>query len=240
MYTWGYIKEAIFAKLDLTEQEALEQNLINKIPFYANEALTQICSTIKPNYKFFDIDIYTTYEEAKKYISKKYNVDLDTITEKTEGIAEQAAYKEYSEVVTNKQIINSIITMPDDFISFGDDINTVDYTNVYGVDIIAEEVHDDRYTYHGYNQIVFKKSGTYHMSYNARWIIFTHTLKNNEVLQVPTDILDTIPSYVASQYYKLTDEIKASLYRNEFELLFARIDQANSRTTKSIIINGGW
>ena len=49
-YTWGYIKEATLMKLDMTEQEAEQFNLLRRFPFYANEALTYICSAIKPNY----------------------------------------------------------------------------------------------------------------------------------------------------------------------------------------------
>ena len=51
-YTWGYIKDAALAKLDLNEGEANTQNLLSRFPFYANEVMTQVCSSIKPKYTF--------------------------------------------------------------------------------------------------------------------------------------------------------------------------------------------
>jgi hypothetical protein len=56
MYTWGYIKENTLGKLNLEEKEANELGFLSKFPYYANEAMTQICS-IKPHEKFFVIVI---------------------------------------------------------------------------------------------------------------------------------------------------------------------------------------
>ena len=56
MYTWGYIKENILGKLNLDEREANELNLLSKFTYYANEAMTQICS-IKPRDAFYTIII---------------------------------------------------------------------------------------------------------------------------------------------------------------------------------------
>ena len=52
MYTWGYIKEATLAKMDLTVQQAIDMGLINKMPFYANEAVTQITAAVKPKRQY--------------------------------------------------------------------------------------------------------------------------------------------------------------------------------------------
>ena len=54
MYTWGYIKENILGKLNLDEREANELNLLSRFAYYANEAMTQICS-IKPRDTFYTI-----------------------------------------------------------------------------------------------------------------------------------------------------------------------------------------
>ena len=51
-YTWGYIKDVSLSKLDLDENEATVQNLLSRFPFYANEVITQVCSSIKPKYTF--------------------------------------------------------------------------------------------------------------------------------------------------------------------------------------------
>jgi hypothetical protein len=57
MYSWGYLKNAALAKLDLDQTEANELKLINRFVYYANEVITQICSAIKPKRKFYEITI---------------------------------------------------------------------------------------------------------------------------------------------------------------------------------------
>lgn len=197
MYTWGYIKDVSLAKLDLTEQEANVQNLLSRFPFYANEAMTQICSTVKPKHTFFEIDI----------TENDINVPL--------------------------QIGDN------DFISFDDDITTITYTDEFGR-TVTEEAHDDYFVYKGYNQAVFFKVGRYVIPISVRWITFRKDMDDNEMLNVPNDILDCIPSYIASQCYKIDDEVKSSIFRNEYEMSMARIDNTNYKSTKTIKIGGDW
>jgi hypothetical protein len=200
MYTWGYIKDVSLAKLDLEEAEATVQNLLSRFPFYANEAITQICSSIKPKYSFVNF----------------------VIDEKNVGVPQD---------------------MPKDFISFGDDVcyELKEKDIGYGdVALIKEELHDEDFEYYGYNKVIFKKTGNFNISYNARWITFDKSFKNETALDVPTDILDCIPSYIASQCYKIDDEYKASVFRNEYEIALARIDNTNYKNTKTIKIEGDW
>lgn len=199
-YTWGYIKDVSLSKLDLDENEATVQNLLSRFPFYANEVITQVCSSIKPKYTF------------ENFVIDKTNVGV-------------------------KQ------TMPDDFVSFGDDV-------CYMLEEVCERngetrlikvpIHDDDYEYLGYNQVVFKHPGNYFISYNARWYTFDKSLSDDELIDVPDDILDSIPSYIASQCYKIDDEYKASVFRNEYEIMLSRIDNSNFRNTKTIKIEGDW
>ena len=60
MYTWGYIKDVSLSKLDLDENEATVQNLLSRFPFYANEVITQVCSSVKPKYTFVNFVITTS------------------------------------------------------------------------------------------------------------------------------------------------------------------------------------
>lgn len=199
-YTWGYIKDVSLSKLDLDENEATVQNLLSRFPFYANEVITQVCSSIKPKYTF------------ENFVIDKTDVGV-------------------------KQ------TMPDDFVSFGDDV-------CYMLEEVRERngetrlikvpIHDDDYEYLGYNQVVFKHPGNYFISYNARWYTFDKSLSDDELINVPDDILDSIPSYIASQCYKIDDEYKASVFRNEYEIMLSRIDNSNFRNTKTIKIEGDW
>lgn len=206
MYKWGYLKQAALAKLDLDhdEVEADTQNLINRFGYYANEAMTQICSAVKPKYTF-------------------YEVRVENIDSTNEGVIK----------------VDDTVRMPEDFISFGDDVNTISYFDPYGI-FVLREAHDDDFVYIGNNHVIFKKPGKYRISYNARWIDNFDNLDDNAELDVPKDILDCIPSYIASQCYKVDDEYKASAFRNEYEIFLSRIDDTNYKNTKTFTIEGDW
>lgn len=196
MYTWGYIKDVSLAKLDLEEPEATVQNLLSRFPFYANEVITQVCSSIKPKYTFANF------------------------------------------VITGADV-GAIKTLPSDFVSFGDDVCYQLVNDCCGK-LVREELHDDDFEYVGYNQVVFKHEGNFFISYNARWFTFNKSLSDSTILDVPNDILDCIPSYIASQCYKIDDEYKASVFRNEYEIMLSRIDNTNFRNTKTLKIGGDW
>lgn len=198
MYTWGYLKNVALAKLDLTEEEAEIQDLISKFPYYANEVITQICSSIKP----------------------------------------KPAYAEF--VVTDGDVGKTFI-MPKDFVSFGDDVNERTYS-LYNMNV-SEECHDDDFRFLGYNKLIFKKPGKYLISYNARWFDFSEVdgiIDSDTELDVPNDILDCIPSYIASQCFKIDDQYKSQVFRNEYEMSLARIDNTTYKNTKTFKIEGDW
>ena len=199
-YTWGYIKDVSLAKLDLEEEEANVQNLLSRFPFYANEVITQVCSSIKPKYSFAEF----------------------VITKDKIGVPQQ---------------------MPKDFVSFGDDVcyelseKEVGHGDIV---LVKRELHDSDFEYYGNNKVIFKHEGNFHISYNARWFTFAKNIDNDLILDVPEDILECIPSYIASQCYKIDDEYKSSVYRNEYEMMLARIDNTNYKNTKTFEIDGGW
>lgn len=196
MYTWGYIKECALAKLDMDEDEALDAKLLRKFPYYANEVITQISSSIKPKQTFAEFTI--TSDE-----------------------------------------VGRIQKMPKDFISFGADRNTITYYDGY-YNSILRETNDDDYAYNGYNELIFWKQGVYRISYNARWFSFYPNMENSTVIDVPVDIAECIPSYIAHQCYKTVDEYKASVLRNEYEMFLARIDDTRYYNTSTLHIKGDW
>lgn len=195
-YTWGYIKDVALSKLDLSSKDANSQRLIGKFPFYANEVITQVCSTIKPKLSYATFDI-------------------------------------------TKDDLFKLKTMPEDFIAFADDINTLEYIDLNNENCIVEAT-DDYFVYKGYNQLQFFTEGKYTISYKARWFTFTKDLTDDTILNIPTDILECIPSYIAHQCYKTDDEVKSSIFRNEFEVFFSRIDDSHFEQSKSIHIRGDW
>lgn len=211
MYNWGYLKNAILAKLDLDgvidEDEKSNMNYENRFPYYANEAMTMICSSVMPKRTFFEIEIH----------NGKYD-ELGNLIEQPN--------------------VNKVITLPNDFISFGDDVNLIDENVGYGTKI-EREVSDDDFEYVGYNKIRCFSIGNYKISYNARWYNFK--LKDESTfIDVPADILEAVITYVASQCMKVDDEQKAAMLRNEFEMQLARIDDTNYKSNKTFKIGGDW
>lgn len=204
MYTWGDIKYIILAKINLTDpNEPDNETLINTFPYYANEAMTQICSAVKPKNTYIDVE------------------------------------------VTERYSVVDIMSLDPNFVRFGDDINyykSLTTSNPYDELLMNDyrEASDDEFVYYGYSSLLFKKTGKYKISYDTRWFTFDVELEDDVVLPIPADILDAIPSYVASQCLKVDDEIKASIYRNEFEMAVARIDNTTYKNSKTLKLGGDW
>ena len=236
MYTWGYIKEACLAKLDLEEEEATVQNLLSRFPFYANEVITQICSAIKPKHTFAEFNVFKK-EDRWRDLVKKYNLNYTSIVSKPNVVPDNEI--DFWSDWENSHFVFEAYDMPDDFVSFDDDVNTISYVDVYG-DKWLEECHDDQFSYIGYNQIQFFRDGLFKISYNARWYEFTKAITDDTRLNIPTDILDCIPSYVAHQCYKIDNEIKAQIFRNEYEMFLSRIDDTHFKQSKTFKIGGDW
>ena len=188
MYTWGYIKECVLAKLNMDEEAANQQNFLSQFPYYANEAMTQICSSVKPAERRFVVEI-------------------------------------------TEDNLGAEIVMPDDFVAFSDDV-VIHNDNV--------DVGDDVITYGGYNTIICHELGEYSVPYRARWFFFTKELSNATVIPAPADVCDAIPSYIVSQCYKIDDELKAAIYRNEYEMFLARIDDTSYKRQRTLHVGGGW
>lgn len=206
MYTWGYIKDVTLMKLDLDEDESNALNLMRRFKHYANEAITIICSTVKPKRTFAVID------------------------------------------VTNEMIGRPVAISDKDFISFGDDVNRITKTEYN--ETVTREATDEDFSYCGYNQIIPYVTGTFIISYNARWLTFLYEdydydgvddgQDDGTELDAPVDVLECLPSYIASQCMKVDDDYKASVLRNEFEMMVARIDDTHYKTNKTFTIGGDW
>lgn len=211
MYTWQYIKNAILYKLDIDETEAITLNYYNKFVVYANEAMTHICY-VKPKKTFYEFNAVNALptDESGNIISEPNVFEL-----------------------------NTLIKMPDDFISFGDDVNEIMWIDKYGKNQ-KSVLFDDAFSYVGTNHIRVYSEGTYNISYNARWIVFDQNTEDNVVINAPADVLDCIASYVASQCFKTDDENKSALYRNEFEMFLSRLDDTDFKNTKTLTIGGDW
>lgn len=184
---------------------------LSKLDLTEDEASTQ---NLISRFPFYANEVITQVCSA---IKPKYGFAMFEITKDNVGIPQ---------------------TMPSDFVSFGDDVSYQVVTTCNTAETI--ELHDDDVVYHGYNELIFKHEGIFYISYNARWFTFDKSLTDDAEINVPYDILDTIPSYIASQCYKIDDDYKAQVFRNEYEIMLARIDNSNYKNSKTIKISGGW
>ena len=189
----------------------LKDVALAKLDLTENEATVQ---NLLSRFPFYANEVITQVCSAikPKYTFAKFEIDFDKV-----GLAQ---------------------TMPDDFISFGDDVCYELVNN--GKFLEKHQIFDVDFEYYGYNQVIFKHPGDFYISYNARWYTFTKAIDDNEKIDIPNDILDCIPSYIVSQCYKIDDEYKAQVFRNEYELMLSRIDATNYKNTKSILIEGDW
>ena len=208
MYTYGYIKNAILTKLNLTEKEALEQNLLDTFIYNINECLSQIASTIKPDFCTKQV---TVYKDEKEKSIKAYLED--------------------------KSLVNTLYKMPDNFIAFsGVPRFQEEKCNCY---LPSKEVHDE-VVHIDRNQVMFLKPGIYQITYDGWWPTFNDGMQDSDELDIPEDVVICIPSYVASQVWKIDDERKANIFRNEFEIFFSRINNSDYRGVNTFGVIGGW
>ena len=61
MYTFGYLREATQAHIDLDEQETQAMHLQERYHIYANEAMQAICA-VKPKYTYFNCKVVDSYK----------------------------------------------------------------------------------------------------------------------------------------------------------------------------------
>ena len=239
MITWGYIKQATLAKMDLSVDAAVDQGLIEKMPFYANEALTEITSSIKAKRAYADFKvadrnevlncISQTYGQDAMYFVLDHSCELSTATE-----AQCNALKVYEQYV----YVGDTIKMPDDFVAWSDDTNWKVVKDCSGHDTL-EPLKDTEFAQRG-NKLIFMKPCICKIAYFAKWFFFTPTTQDDAELDIPDDILVCLPSYIASQLFKIDDEQKSSIYRNEYEMALARINENDYATNKGINNRGDW
>ena len=235
-YSWGYIKENSLSKLNLGEEEANQQGFLSRFPYYANEAMTQICSAIKPKGKTFTFEVLNK-DDAWYKLTHEFGVYCDCeicAEEISEEDDEYEVKKTFWERWNSLHFVDEPVVFPEDFISFSDDVAEFKAYSCF------EEASDDVLKYSDYNEVICKELGTYKIPYNARWFFFTKDLQNKDVIPAPADICDAIPSYIVSQCFKIDDEAKSSVYRNEFEMFLARIDDTDFKSQRTFKIGGNW
>lgn len=224
-YTYGYLKSSILSMMDMSEDEMNQNDLLNKIPFYLNRGMTEICSSIKPYNSH--ISIYVNSKNINKPI------DISQFTERSFiGFNGRA---NYVSLLRDFSLLSEQI---------GEDANLADFVihdknNLYGNELqLMREAHDNDFIQIDYKTIICKKPGYYKISVKLRWWKFEIKEKDETVIDCPEDILDALCLFVASELWSLEDERKGTVMRNKYEMALSRIDDTNYNNTTTFYIEG--
>lgn len=250
MFTYGYIREATMAHLDIDEEEAQAMNLLGRFHIFANEAMQAICSS-KPMYKYLEFEVVLAYTKLVREIDDDGHIS-DKVREATR---EELNWNIEEDGPMNVVFLNDTqmraywnergiyqvsdkVSMPQEFISFTDRQayklagHGCNYESWLSLDDehlknrISETrfkaIVDNDFSYFGKNQIKFYKAGHYEIPCKCLWYIFKSGMSDEDIIDMPSDILLTIPLYVASICLQIDTPQKANIKRGEFELALSR------------------
>jgi len=230
MRTWADLKQATLDKLNLTQDEALQEGHLEKMVNLANECINTISNSVKPKVKKLELTITLITEDNP-------NVKNDFLLEYFGEIVEEVIYKDFYVYKVSDDSIHVFtedfegkrfdFTMPNDFISFTDNVNYLD----------GEKT--PKIFYLTYNTIGLNKTGKYEIFYNSLWEEIQEDDENSN-LNIDISILNCVPTYVASQLLSQDDPQRSGILRNEFELMFARLDNNTLNEEQSFKSIGGW
>lgn len=258
MFTYGYIREATMAHLDLDEAEVGAMNLLNRFPIFANEAI-QAISSCKPKLKYFQPTIVNELPP----VVLEYNDDGDvTVRKPTDDenyffkysqwpsghlpVDEEAP--DFGDEIEQKlfyaglhtYLVNSEIVMDEDFIAFLDKqcFRKDDYKYSSGEYLPSRPKKDFFYT--GTNSINFMKTGQYKIPYKATWLTFQTGMSDYDELDIPFDVMVCIPLYIASVALQIDYAQKAQLKRSEFEIALSRVTVSDFMPSTKITPTFRW
>lgn len=244
-FTYGYIREATMAHLDLDETEAQDINLLARFHIFANEAMQAICAS-KPKYQYIDVTVVKKFDPIvtdsdgsffRKATEEEINWDTETQGELGVIFLNETQLKEYYHD-QNIYEVNEKLVMTDTFIAFANKycfkivkkkptVEQILNAEAFGTPIREVEektqaITDHDFSYISKNQLKFYKPGRYLIPARYLWYRFDSGIGDSEVLDMPSDILLTIPLYIASVCLQVDNMQKAQILRNEFELALAR------------------
>lgn len=237
MYTYGYIREATQAHIDLDEVETAAMNLQARYHIYANEAMQAICG-VKPKYDYFKATAVPFYNklirlgnnEYRKATNEELNWEIHGLPEPS--FADEISTKLWYEG-QNIYLMNTLVKAPDDFIAFADKQAWAILSYVPSPEVFvgnwAPQQHSSQvpatnkmFKYGGNNTLIFTQAGEYLIPYKALWYRFKSGIGDSDELDIPVDILLTIPLYIAAQCLQVDHAQKALAKRAEFETALAR------------------
>jgi hypothetical protein len=232
-YSYGYLKEAVKAHLDLEEDELEVMNINQRFHIFANEAIQQICSS-KPKYTYFQFDTVNTFPPL---VYDDGVIRIATVAEnnwESLGLSEPpfATDEETAEWYNQRgtYLVGQVITMPADFLAFAVKKAFV-MTNSLTNKIEATKAH---ITYLSNSELLVHYAATYLIPYQATWFTFAQNTEEDALVLMPSDLALTIPIYVASICLEQRNLSMAGAKRQAFEIALARCKSTNFLENKSV------
>lgn len=248
MFTYGYIVEATMAHLDIDETEAQSMHLLDRFHIFANEAMQAICAS-KPMYKYIDV---TVVKEFDPLVVSTDGSSLIPATEYTGTNPVAATEAETLKYYHDKNIykINEVVSMSDTFINFAEkeryiitkrkptleEILYAEATGVVLTEIVEKNtaLRDTDFSYISKNQLTFYKAGEFLIPAKFVWYRFDSGISSADEIDMPEDILMTIPIYIASKCLEIDNMQKAQVLRNQFEVALSRCTSGDFMTVKRV------
>lgn len=250
-FTYGYIREATMAHIDIDEEEAQAMNLLSRFHIYANEAMQAICAS-KPMYQYINITVVEKFAPLvmdgaifRPATAEEINWDEDLQGTRPFAFAneEQTKYYYHDRDIYEK---GETIAMKDTFINFANkqvykiqevkptieqQLEAEAFNKKLEVKIVKSFAKvDEDFSYIGRNKIKFYKTGRYLIPAKYLWFRFDSGISDNTEIDMPSDILLTIPLYIASVCLQIDNIQKAQLLRQEFEIALARCTSGDFMT----------
>lgn len=250
MLTYGYIREAVQAHLDLDEQETQAMNLQSRYHIFANEAMQAICA-IKPKYDYFKVSVVKAYTPLINLGGNTFRVATeDEINWEIRG----AVKPNFADEIDTKNwyknqnivLLYDNVRMPEDFIVFADKqawaftISTAFNSETFvgswmpAANTMVKKIPatKEMFSYSGVNTLTFYQEGEFWIPYRGTWFRFKSGVGDSEPIDMPVDILLTIPLYVASICLQVDHAQKANAKRAEFELMLSRVSTMDFLDTR--------
>lgn len=252
MYTFGYIREATQAHLDIDEAEAQAMHLQERYHIFANEAMQAICGS-KPKYDYFKC------EGVKEYwplINEGDNKFRPATEEEINWEAHSIPMPNFADSIDTKiyytaqniYLLNEPIKMPDDFIAFADkQVYFIDLNKrVFDSEIFVNNQKyafnkleivkstKNQFMYSGRNNLILLTAGRFYIPYKAIWFRFVSGIEDQAEIDMPVDIFLTIPLYVASICLEQTNQQNSAIKRAQFERALANCTATDFLTLKDV------
>lgn len=265
--TWNDIKSLCLDLLcldQLTADEEMEYSL--KFQRLANQGLVSIANAVKP--KIAEYDCYVYPKIITGVIGEGETIADVVVANNVIYVINNTRYALINDVIycddatqttypfVHLHVVEEPIIMPDDFLSFG---NMVGSKITKNKDVYSgkEEQVLERFVPAHYvtrSGIYLKDAGKYVIYYNALWEEITDNYTkqteyddNNKPIaganaELPQDksILAILPQYIAFNVIAQDDVQRATVLKNDYELLLARLDNTTQYDTEDYSSVKGW